>query len=138
MQNENYRGQSSVLVYLKLSNILVDAILNLNLIESVFLESHAGIPATISRLLSFCRNKSDIFAIMTDRPFRVDKEITLPRDFNIDRYKSIEAWDSIILSYIVKQLINYPTIVTKTSSIITDHIYVSCPVNIIECSVFVS
>lgn len=75
---------------------------------------------------------------MTDRAFRVDKEITLPRDFNINRYKSIEAWDSIILSYIVKQLINYPTIVTKTSSIITDHIYVSCPVNIIECSVFVS
>lgn len=74
---------------------------------------------------------------MTDRAFRVDKEITLPRDFNINRYKSIEAWDSIILSYIVKQLINYPTIVTKTSSIITDHIYVSCPVNIIECSVCV-
>lgn len=78
------------------------------------------------------------FTTIMNRAFIAGTEIMLLGNFNIDLNKSNQVWNDMILLCNLQQLISCPTRVTETSLTLTDNIYVSCPQNIIECSVSVS
>ena len=74
----------------------------------------------------------DAFTCMIDNVFLDEKEIIILGDFNIDSLKPNCSWDDILISYNFTQTVNHPTRITSTSSTLIDHIYASCPRNIIE------
>lgn len=97
-------------------------------INPVYLQSL--FPCYLCRNPSVWNNWYNDFIIIMDRAFTVGKEIILTEDLNFDLNKSNQIWDSIIISYILKQLSNCLIRVTETNLI--DQINDSCQANIIQ------
>lgn len=63
-----------------------------------------------------------------EEAFNEQKEVVLLGDFNIDFAScKIPKWEDLINSFSLRQLVQSPTRISKTSSTIIDHIYISCP-----------
>ncbi len=70
--------------------------------------------------------------------YREDKEIIIFGDFNynfINNELANHQWNSVVNSFMLKQIIYVPTRVTSSSSTIIDHVYTNNPGNITNISV---
>ena len=65
----------------------------------------------------------DDFVDMMDKVNECNSNIVLLGDFNIDLFKSQNAWESIISLFGLHQHIRYATRITQTSATLLDHMY---------------